>query len=335
VGHSYGGLAAFYAMRELELDAATAGQVKVACLNTPFLVFAPRGFRILQALAHVFNVVLNFGAPALPFLAVNAVVAAVGLFVGIKNSGGGAGVVPLLIYLVFAGIGVVFGGNLINWIFQGTRSLSKDYAATLSARCESGELLNVRTATDEVPWYLRLWSVLSNLWGLVPSLGLTASAVIAAGVTAITIILLLVLMMMGESAQLATAFGREGFPSRGEVSNFYGQLGDLLVVPVLLFVATPLFFTVFVVGLQATLLFMLVTRSLPASFGDFAVTAVLLRVRILKEPMGGVASRTVLVNREGLGLSHSAVHESESTIQTVVQWIQEMSPPQKHSRAGS
>src|SRR5438105_339689 len=53
VGHSYGGLVALYAMRELEEDAATAGQVKVACLNTPFLVFAPRSFRILQGLAHV------------------------------------------------------------------------------------------------------------------------------------------------------------------------------------------------------------------------------------------------------------------------------------------
>jgi hypothetical protein len=79
---------------------------------------------------------------------------------------------------------------------------------------------------------------------------------------------------------------------------------------------------------------MLVTRCLPVSFGDFALTAILLKVRVMKEPMGGVALKTVLVDREGLGLSHSSVHESEATIKSVFQWIQETSPRQKHSGAG-
>jgi hypothetical protein len=174
----------------------------------------------------------------------------------------------------------------------------------------------------------------NSSWGLVPLLGVTASAVIAAGVTVVAVVVLFALMTTAESSQLATAFGREGFPSRSEVSSFYSQLGELLVVPVLLFVATPLFFTVFMVGLQATLLFMLVTRCLPVSFGDFALTAILLKVRVMKEPMGGVALKTVLVDREGLGLSHSSVHESEATIKSVFQWIQETSPRQKHSGAG-
>jgi hypothetical protein len=68
---------------------------------------------------------------------------------------------------------------------------------------------------------------------------------------------------------------------------------------------------------------------------NFALTAILLKVRVMKEPTGGVALKTVLVKREGLGLSHSSVHESESTIKAVVRWIQEFPLPQKHGAAGS
>lgn len=336
VGHSYGGLAAVYAMRELERNAATAGRVKVACLNTPFLAFAPRGFRILQAIAHVFNVVLNFGAPVLPLLAVNTLLATIGLLLGIRASeSSGIDIVPLLIYLIIAGVGTAFGAKLVNWIFQAARSWSKHYAATISADCESGALLNVRTDTDEAPWYLRSWSALNNLWGLVPWIGFMASAVLAAGMAIATSIFLLLLLAMGESAQLTTAFGREGFPARADVSAFYGQLGALLAMPVILFVATPLFVTSFVVGVQITLLFMLVTRCLPVSFGDFTSAAILLKVHIVTRPSGGMELKTVTVPRQGLGLSHSSVHESESAIQAVVQWIQQVTGEQRQSAAGS